>query len=384
MKCAKCGAEIRTGCVYCSNCGQEAQIVTEINVLEDDLLRSMMEEEDSKKQLEQQKMLEEKKKEEESRKRRAREEKKRRRRRKNLLVMILILLILGGSAIGYGRYRQMHSVDYLMEKAQTAFSQKNYQDALEYLDNTVSLEPGTQEALLMQGEIYTRMKDYDQAEELFLTVIGLDASSKEAYSDLLNLYGATGSYDKIVTLKATVTDADILALFADYLVAQPEIDKEGGSYAEYFDVTLSAPEKNLEIYYTLDGSDPAENGVKYEDPISIEEQGSITLTAVCCDQNGNYSEPVSEVYVISLKNPDKPQVSPDGGQFTTPVSVRVTVPEGVSVYYTWDGSIPTERSEKYTGSIEVPEGNNILSLIAVDQYGMKSAVLKCNYIYYPE
>ena len=31
MKCAKCGAEIRPGCVYCSNCGQEAQIVTEIN-----------------------------------------------------------------------------------------------------------------------------------------------------------------------------------------------------------------------------------------------------------------------------------------------------------------------------------------------------------------
>ena len=45
MKCAKCGAEIRPGCVYCSNCGQEAQIVTEINILEDDLLRSMLDEE---------------------------------------------------------------------------------------------------------------------------------------------------------------------------------------------------------------------------------------------------------------------------------------------------------------------------------------------------
>ena len=49
MKCAKCGAEIRPGCVYCSNCGQEAQIVTEINILEDDLLRSMLEEEEQQK-----------------------------------------------------------------------------------------------------------------------------------------------------------------------------------------------------------------------------------------------------------------------------------------------------------------------------------------------
>ena len=52
MKCAKCGAEIRPGCVYCSNCGQEAQIVTEINILEDDLLRSMLEEEQSGSQTE--------------------------------------------------------------------------------------------------------------------------------------------------------------------------------------------------------------------------------------------------------------------------------------------------------------------------------------------
>ena len=27
MKCANCGAEIKLGCVYCSVCGKEAQIV---------------------------------------------------------------------------------------------------------------------------------------------------------------------------------------------------------------------------------------------------------------------------------------------------------------------------------------------------------------------
>ena len=32
MKCANCGAEIKLGCVYCSVCGKEAQIVPDYNV----------------------------------------------------------------------------------------------------------------------------------------------------------------------------------------------------------------------------------------------------------------------------------------------------------------------------------------------------------------
>ena len=42
MVCSKCGAKLKEGCVYCSQCGQEAQIVSEINILEDDLLREIM------------------------------------------------------------------------------------------------------------------------------------------------------------------------------------------------------------------------------------------------------------------------------------------------------------------------------------------------------
>ena len=45
MKCAKCGAELKVGCIYCSVCGQEAQIVPDYNLLEDDLLKELLNEE---------------------------------------------------------------------------------------------------------------------------------------------------------------------------------------------------------------------------------------------------------------------------------------------------------------------------------------------------
>ena len=45
MKCVKCGAELKQGCLYCSVCGHESQILPDYSVLEDDYLRSLLKEE---------------------------------------------------------------------------------------------------------------------------------------------------------------------------------------------------------------------------------------------------------------------------------------------------------------------------------------------------
>ena len=42
MKCANCGAELQVGSVRCSVCGEEAQIVSDYNILEDELLQEML------------------------------------------------------------------------------------------------------------------------------------------------------------------------------------------------------------------------------------------------------------------------------------------------------------------------------------------------------
>ena len=362
MKCAKCGAEIRPGCVYCSNCGQEAQIVTEINILEDDLLRSMLDEE-SEKTKETVSAEDKCRKSSESsdtkQAERGRKQKKSREQKKKQLRMLIILLIVLAAACltagGILRYQRANSAAYQLKRAQEAFDQKNYQ----------------------------MMKEDDQAETILLKVIDQNPDCTEAYESLLELYDENGSYEQILALKEKTTNPDILSLFDTYLVETPVIDVKSGTYKEFQEVKLSVKGKSLEIYYTLDGSIPTKKDTLYEDVVSIEKQGKTTLTAVAMDKNGRYSEPVSAQYDIELDAPDVPVVSPDGGRFTEASSVTVTVPKGVTVYYTWNDTAPSKKSSKYTGPIEIPEGNNILSLIAVDENGLSSEVLKCNYIYYP-
>ena len=391
MKCAKCGAEIRPGCVYCSNCGQEAQIVTEINILEDDLLRSMLDEESEKTKetfSAEDKCRKSSESSDTKQAERGRKQKKSRQQKKKQLRMLTILLIVLAAACltagGILRYQRANSAAYQLKRAQEAFDQKNYTSALDYVNRALQLEDGSEDALLLQGQIYQMMKEDDQAETILLKVIDQNPDCTEAYESLLELYDENGSYEQILALKEKTTNPDILSLFDTYLVETPVIDVKSGTYKEFQEVKLSVKGKSLEIYYTLDGSIPTKKDTLYEDVVSIEKQGKTTLTAVAMDKNGRYSEPVSAQYDIELDAPDVPVVSPDGGRFKEASSVTVTVPKGVTVYYTWDGSEPGEDSARYTGPIDIPEGNNILSLVAIDKNGMKSKVLKCNYIYYPE
>ena len=48
MECKRCGAELKEGCLYCSVCGEEAQMVNGYTVLEDDYLRSILTKEATK------------------------------------------------------------------------------------------------------------------------------------------------------------------------------------------------------------------------------------------------------------------------------------------------------------------------------------------------
>ncbi len=404
MKCAKCGAEIRPGCVYCSNCGQEAQIVTEINILEDDLLRSMLEEEEQQKTAESESEIEhgeasgEKKNsdrqpvkrpktgeaEPQKEKRPQESKKKKKKSRKTLVILLIVLAAACVAVFGLVQYQHQNSASYQLKKANEALRQKNYTSALSYVNHALQLDTDNQEAMLLQGQIYVQMKDNNQAETVFLQVIDQDPGCADAYKNLLELYDSMDSYDQILALKEKASDEEILALFDAYLVETPVISPEGGNYNEFPEVTLSVKGKALKIYYTLDGSTPTSGDTLYEDAFSIEEQGKITLTAVAMDKDGHYSEPVSAKYVIELDAPDTPSVSPDGGTFHQASAVTVHVPSGTTVYYTWGDSTPTRNSARYTGPIDIPEGNNILSLVAIDENGMSSEVLKCNYIYYPE
>ncbi len=384
MKCANCGAELKVGCIYCSVCGKEAQIVSDYNLLEDDFLRDVLKEKKKKnpnlkKPL--QKQNTKKSTQKSSADHAGKNTKAARRIKKHLIfafVAIALLVILVTAIILTVNHTRKNSYDYQMEQAENYYSDMNYREAEHFVKRALELDADSLEAKIMLADIYMLRGEKGKAAELLEEVCKTHPDSAEAYKKLIQVYGDKKDYESIQRLAEDVDDIEILELFSDYLPEMPEFSVAEGTYQESVTIEISAGKPDS-IFYTTDGSDP-KTGTKYLNPILVEPGEEVHIRAVSRSRYGVYSEEAEGDFKVEIPHPDSPQVTPSGGTFYSPQAISVTVPEGCSVYYTWDDTEPTNQSNLYTQPIEIPEGNNILSLVAVNEYGMSSHVLKRNYI----
>ncbi len=380
MKCANCGAELKVGCVYCSVCGTEAQIVSDYNVLEDDFLKELLKDKKQSIQKTKQAISTGKKKEKQGHSGKGKIRKKRKKPVWAFVMVAILIVLLVGIAL-IVNYAQNHSYEYQMKKAEECQEKKEYQKAEEYLKRALELDNSSEDAKLRLAEVHLLQEEDDDALELLEEIIEKNKNNRKAYEYFIQIYVDRKEYEFIERFSREITESDILELFEEYQAKPPVFETRGGTYEEEISVELSS-EENCRIYYTIDGSDP-KNGKEYQGPILLEPGKSIKIRAVSCNKFGVYGEESEERFFIKLKKPDMPGVVPSGGSFYSPQTITVNIPEGCQVYYTWDGTAPTQESAQYTEPIGMPEGNNILSLILVDHYGMVSEILKCNYIYIP-
>jgi len=369
MKCARCKAEIKVGSMYCSVCGREAQIVSDDQLLEEEYLNHLLKDEPAPKN---------KDTNENGKK------KKRKKKKKGLIIGLSIALLIAAIVAGYFiiSYQNKNSFAYQYNHGVDSAEDKNYEKALVYLKQALHLDKSSLKTRIRLAEVYIAQEETEDAIEILMETVELDENYEDAYDYLIQIYEEEKDYKSIADLNDYTSKDSILTKISKYSSEPPVFEKKEGKYYEYIDVELTG-EDGATIYYTTDGSSPIENGIVYKEPITVKE-GVTKIKAAAKNEYGVFSKEINNEYVVELKKPGMPEVEPDSGSFNEKQSVVVEVPEGCSVYYTWDGSAPDESSEKYVYPLQIPEGNNILSLILVNEYGLKSDVLRCNYIYLPQ
>ncbi|MBR1635863.1 MAG: chitobiase/beta-hexosaminidase C-terminal domain-containing protein [Lachnospiraceae bacterium] len=368
MKCKRCGAELVDGHVYCDSCGAEVQIVPDFNVLEEEVLPSLVSD-DAKKRLEPA----------------AQTQGKGRRtgRRRKILTLLSIaaacILLCAGVAF------YMHSYTRAFHQGQQADARANYAEAARYYETAIQ-RGETVEAYLNMGKDYVRLEEYDTAEQAFEKALELaqsqDLETVKIYKAFLKLYSQSGNVDAEEALYESITDKQLLKSLAKKFVRPPRFSKESGIYED--DVKLKLKSANGDdIYYTLDGTDPSpHNGVLYEKPIILK-GGETTVSACCANKEGKWGSVVSRSYTVNYDTPAMPSANPSSGTFQVPTRVTLTSEDDGTIYYTWGSSTPTKDSARYSGPITVPEGNNVLSAVVINEHDMTSDVLRCNYVYLP-
>ena len=175
---------------------------------------------------------------------------------------------------------------------------------------------------------------------------------------------------------------DAQKLLSQYEVQAPTVSETPGQYQRELQVSLFA-EDSCTIYYTTDGTQPDSGSTQYTEAIALE--GGITaLKAVAVNTIGVYS-PVAEFdYTINYQKPDAPVISPSSGTYEYGEKISIDAADGTKIYYTTDGTTPTTDSQAYTEPFSMPEGNIVVSAVAVDEHDLVSSVARKNYIVNPQ
>ena len=372
MRCRKCGNEVDIGEVFCGKCGTAIQIVPDYNPFEEEIEVPI--EEKSRMALE-----------EERRKRRRADAVRRRKRKQRLLLtgaaVAMAVILLGVLALIL-YFKKVNSYEYLYRLGGEAYTAQEYGKAIEYYKDAQKDAGSMEEEVelkLRMVDCYTELGDYNRVVELLLDVVNRRPTAKH-YEQLMRACEEAGNTDLMNRILKDTQGTEIGEALSDYRTGTLSASIPGGEYHDYLTVALTNSQKGKSIYYTTDGSEPTAASAVYSEPIVIEKVGVTVLRAIAINEAGLMGEELQETYTISLVVPDAPVILPDSGRYAYSQKIEIPVPEGGTVYYTIDGTMPNkETSYSYSEPILMPVGNTIFSAIIVDKYGVASGVTKKNY-----
>lgn len=358
-KCSQCGASMNDDEVFCPACGQEVQLVPDYETME-----SRIYEQQKLKEQEEERIRQE---EEQARQ----EEEERKARKKKRLIIGLVAAVLAAAAVicvlFVFRGQPDNSFESQMRKAETAYSNSNYEQALEYVEKALAADGNSAEALTLRAQIFDKMGDSEKAAEELEKVIADNPNYEVAYGVLIRIYSDLGEPEKIRELLDNCPNSSIKGKYSSYVCADPVFSLEAGTYDEEQSVTIAC-EGEVDIYYTTDGTEPTERSQRYSKAIQLEE-GTTVIRAMAVNGQNIRSAVVEAEYVINLEE-KKLEISPAPGSYNAANGgkITVTVPVGCTVYYAFDER-PDTGSSRYSGPVSMLDGTHTFYAIAVNDSG---------------
>jgi heme/copper-type cytochrome/quinol oxidase subunit 4 len=156
-------------------------------------------------------------------------------------------------------------------------------------------------------------------------------------------------------------EVDVFGLTAGWpQTAAPTFNPLAGSYAAGVQVAIGSTTANASIFYTTDGSIPTGTSTLYIGPVTATATTTFNAVAIA---NGFLQSALSTATFTIQAQTSSPDFSPIGGTYSSAQTVQLsdTTPNA-TIYYTTDGTTPTQSSQQYTTPIAVTSASTITAI----------------------
>ena len=152
----------------------------------------------------------------------------------------------------------------------------------------------------------------------------------------------------------------------------------GQAYTE-----LGRTEEAVAIYESLIHEIAPAHPSAYRNLIKIYQQQGYNAEALALMKTASLHANSTQEFDVMLREytPESPTLSHMEGRYNTEIDVTIAIPEGETVYYSVDGTDPSESGLVYTEGtkIHVPEGKLTVKAIGFTENGMPSEQVTANY-----
>ena len=171
-------------------------------------------------------------------------------------------------------------------------------------------------------------------------------------------------------------DMSLAAITLALSVAAPTFSVAEGEYSSAQNVVMSCATDGAVIYYTTDGTKPNSTSSVYSSAVPITETTTLKAIAIADE-----IESAVTTAVYTINRPVAPAFDVPEGAFDAAFDLHLTTEtDGATIYYTTDGSNPTNASTAYSTKIAIPAATTTIKAIAVKN-GLTSDVASATYTY---